>query len=430
MVPWMSSRRSEAVPSASRPPHDPQLPLAGVRVLEFGQVAAAPFCGMLLADLGADVVKVERPPHGDPMRLWPPLTPSPTGGAPFSENFASVNRNKRSITCDFTDDDDLQRLRSLCRHADALVENFRPGVLARFGLDFKSLNADNPALVYCSITGYGHVGPSVHRGAFDVTIQAEAGLMSVTGEPGGPPVKAGVPISDFGTGLYAAFAIVAALRRSSTDGIGTFIDCPMLGTTLALAALQTSEYFGTGRDPAPLGSAHPRNAPYQGFTATDGDFVVAAGNQKLWRELCDIVGRPELIDDPRYLTQADRAANQEQLAESLQAIFSKRSTREWLSRLGERGIPCAPINAYSEILADEQIAAMQLVEPLELPNGARTQTVGFPLRFDGRRPALRRRPPTVGADSASVLDEWSVNQTATGSLHEDTNRRTEPSASS
>jgi crotonobetainyl-CoA:carnitine CoA-transferase CaiB-like acyl-CoA transferase len=247
-------------------------PLNHIRVIEFCQIAAGPFAGMLLADMGADVIKVESP-EGDGMRNWPPHT----GG--YSENFASLNRGKRSVVLDLKDKRQLQSARQLCLSADVVLENFRPGVMNRLGLGYEVLRAEKPALVYCSISAFGQQGPRAQEGGFDVTLQAIGGVMSVTGEPGGAPVKSGVPLTDFAAGLYAAFSIASSLF----EGKGRHIDVPMLGTTLAIAALQTSEYFGSGKDPKKLGSAHPRNAPYQAFRCKDGYFVMAAGNDDLFR---------------------------------------------------------------------------------------------------------------------------------------------------
>ncbi len=254
-------------------------PLSGVRVVEFCQVLAGPYCGMLLADLGAEVVKVE-PPDGDMMRQWPPITEGANGG--YSENFASINRNKRSVVLDLKDPAHKAAARQLVLSADVVLENNRPGVMDRLGLGYESFREEKPGLVYCSISAFGQSGPRSAEGGFDVTVQAMSGIMSVTGEPEGAPVKCGVPVSDVGTGLYAAFTIVSVLRRVAGGGAGAHIDASMLGCSLGMAALQTSEFFGTGRDPKKLGSAHPRNAPYQAFKAGDGYFVIAAGNNKLW----------------------------------------------------------------------------------------------------------------------------------------------------
>jgi succinate--hydroxymethylglutarate CoA-transferase len=384
-------------------------PLTGFRVIEFAQIAAGPFAGSLLADLGADVVKVEQPDGGDGMRQWPPLMGQP-GAEAFSANFASVNRNKRSIAVDVKDPEQRRRLQDLCAVADIFLENFRPGVMGRLGLDYATLRERNPRLVYCSITGYGQTGPYAQKGAFDVTVQAISGLMSVTGEEGRPPVKCGVPVGDFVAGLYASYSVLAAIIRVRETGEGAFIDCSMLGGLLGIAALQTSQYFGTGRVPVRLGSAHPRNAPYQGFEASDRPFVLAAGNDKLWSDLCAVVGRPELVQDPRFRSQALRAENQGQLAAILQPILATRTAAEWLSDLDGAGIPCAPINDFEEILADRHVEHMGLVRPLRLPNGDETQTVGFPIGISGFQFDITREPPALGAHNEEVFDEWLSQQ--------------------
>ena len=276
------------------------LPLHGIRVIEFCNVAAGPFCGMLLADMGADVIKVEHPKGGDSMRQWPPINNG------FSENFASINRNKKSVALDLKDPEAARVARNLVLDCDVVVENNRPGVMDRLGLGYAALSKEKPALVYCSISAFGQEGPRSGEGGFDLTVQAMSGVMSVTGEPGGAPVKCGVPISDFCAGLYAAYAVAAVLRRVEQGGTGEHIDVSMLGATLGVAALQTSEYFGTGSDPRKLGSAHPRNAPYQAFSAKDGYFAMAAGNDGLWRSACDAIGLPGLAADPRFASTTCR----------------------------------------------------------------------------------------------------------------------------
>jgi formyl-CoA transferase len=374
------------------------LPLDGVRVVELCQFAAGPFSTLLLADMGADVIKVE-PPRGDDLRHWPPQT----GG--FSDNFCSLNRNKRSVVLDLKSPAGLEMARSLVLSADVLVENYRPGVLGRLGLGYEPLAALKPSLVYCSISAFGQTGPRSGEGGFDLTMQALSGIMSVTGEADGGPVKCGVPISDFGTALYAAFAITCALRKAAHAGTGEHIDVSMLGASLGMAALQTSEYFGTGQDPAKLGSAHPRSAPYQAFRTSDGYIAIAAGNDRLWQSVCRVLDREALLGDARFATNTGRAKHQRVLAALLEPALVGATTREWLGRLTVAGVPCAPINTYSQALADPQVEHMNWVQRMELPDGTRIRTFVSPVRMSGRGFGIRRRPPTLGEHTEEVLAE-------------------------
>jgi len=379
--------------------------LTGLRVIEFGQIAAAPFAGSLLADLGADVIKVERPDGGDGMRQWPPLSQAENGQV-FSENFASVNRNKRSICANLKDPDDIAMIKGLCKEADALIENYRPGVLPRLGLGPDDIASINPRLVYCSISGYGQVGPDKTKGAFDVTVQAASGVMSVTGEEGGEPVKCGVPVGDFCAGLYAAYTLLAAVMQARNNGVGAHLDCSMLGAMIGISALQTSEYFGSGLAPKALGSAHPRNAPYQGFAARDGYFTVAAGNDKLWANLCKLLAMGELINDPRFRNQPQRAKNQKELTAILAPIFADKTVAHWIEVIDKEGIPCAAVNDFPTVLESDQIQALGLVAPLELPNGHKTRTTTFPVRINGQVPKFRCPPPTLGQHTDEVIKDW------------------------
>ena len=371
-------------------------PLSGVKVVEFCHVAAGPFCGMLLADFGAEVIKVE-PPDGDAMRQWPPLSDG------YSENFASLNRGKQSVVLDLKNTDQRDLARQLVLDADVLVENSRPGAMARLGLGWDWFGPRKPSLIYCSISAFGQDGPRGTEGGFDLTIQASAGVMSVTGEPDGAPVKAGVPLVDFSAGLYGAFSIAAMLARVRGGGPGGQLDVPMFSTTIAISALQTSEYFGTGRNPRKLGSAHPRNAPYQAYQASDGWFAVAAGNNKLWQQVCALTPATELLDDPRFATPTSRAANQTALKELLEQRFVQRGVQHWLALFAPAGVPCAPINGYAEALADPQSAFLQLVQTMTLPNGVETRTVGCPIRIDGQRVTVDTRPPALGEHTQQVI---------------------------
>ena len=376
------------------------LPLAGVKVVEFCQVLAGPYCGMLLADLGTEVIKVE-PLEGDMMRQWPPITEGAHGA--YSENFASINRNKRSIALDLKNPAHKASARKLVLSADVLLENNRPGVMERLGLGYDSFRQEKPGLVYCSISAFGQTGPRAKDGGFDVTVQAMSGVMSVTGEPDGAPVKSGVPISDVGTGLYAALTIVSVLRRVAGGGPGAHIDASMLGASLGMAALQTSELFGSGKDPKRLGSAHPRNAPYQAFRARDGYFVVAAGNNKLWQSVTEVVKRPDLLADARFATTLLRAQNQVVLKDLLEVEFAGQDVDYWIDAFEKAGVPYGRINSYSQILADPQVAHMGWIEEMELPSGVKTKTFGWPIKISGVDLKMRREPPALGADTEAVL---------------------------
>jgi len=379
----------------------PLLPLAGIRVAEFCNVAAGPYCCMLLADFGADVIKIENPDGGDTMRAWPPLSEG------YSENFASVNRNKRSVVLDLKSAEGLAEAKRIIASCDVLVENNRPGVMDRLGLGYADLSKDRPGLIYCSISAFGQDGPRAKEGGFDLTMQAMAGVMSVTGEPGGAPVKCGVPLSDFSAGLYAAMSVCALLRRVQSGGEGGHIDISMQGAVLAVSALQTSEYFGKGEDPKKLGSAHPRNAPYQAFRAKDGWVAMAAGTQSLWVAAARASGRPELADDPRFASTSLRAANQDALRALLEEAYATRTVEELLEAFRSAGVPCAPINSTSQALGDIQVQHMGWVQPLTLPNGVQTRTFASPVRIDGSSLPITRPPPALGAHGAEIAKELS-----------------------
>jgi len=367
-----------------------------LKVVEFCNVAAGPYCAMLLADMGADVVKVE-PAGGDMLRQWPPITDG------FSENFAALNRNKRSICLDLKAPADKAIARRLINAADVVVENNRAGAMSRLGLGHEAFAQSRPQLIYCSLSAYGQDGPRSGEGGFDLTVQAMAGIMSITGEADGAPVKCGVPISDFATGLYGAFAVASMVAQVRAGGPGGHIDVSMLGSSLAIAALQTSEYFGSGRNPRRLGAAHPRNAPYQAFRAADGDFVLAAGNDRLWAGVCEVLGRQDLVGESRFRTTTDRARNQAELAAIMNAAFADRSIDDLLAAFGAVGVPCSRINSYAEALQDAQVAHMGWVREINLPTGRRTRTFGPPVRIDGEAAPIRRDPPAIGADRDTIL---------------------------
>ena len=376
------------------------LPLQGVKIVELCEIAAGPFCSMLLADMGADVIKVERP-NGDAMRTWPPINDG------YSENFASINRNKRSVVLDIKSPEGQETARKLIEASDVVIENFRPGVMQRLGIDYATMSAIKPALIYCSISAFGQTGPRATQGGFDLTMQAMAGVMSVTGETGAAPVKCGVPLCDFVSALYGAFNIVSVLKECQSTGKGRHIDVSMLGATLGISALQTSEYFGTGNDPKKLGSAHPRNAPYQAFRASDGYFGMAAGNNNLWHLVCDVVNRDDLKKHPDYSSPTRRATNQAALCVILEEVFATEPVQHWLGAFADSGVPCSPINTFSEALADPQVEFMGWVQALTLANGVNTKTFGAPVRLDNTTLPVRMRPPELGEHTEEVINELS-----------------------
>lgn len=375
--------------------HEPFL--KSVRVIEFCSASSGPFCAMLLADMGADVIKVEVPNTGDPMRAWPPQT----GG--YSESFASLNRNKSSVALNLNDPDDNFAARNLCATADVVIESNRPGFMRSLSLDYDTLHCENDRLIYCSISTFGQTGPRASESGFDLTIQAMTGIMSVTGVPDGHPIKCGVPISEFSTGLYAAFAITGALRGREITGEGCHIDTSMLGSSLAISTLQSSEYFATGTNPFPLGSAHPRNAPCQAFEALDGHFALGAVDNRLWKRVCNALGRDDLAADVRFSTTESRTKYQMVLERELELEFADQTVEELLNKLRGAGVPCAPVNSYSEALEDPQVEHLGLVRPLTLPNGHQTKTVVSPLRINGKPALALRPPPELGEHNGIIL---------------------------
>jgi crotonobetainyl-CoA:carnitine CoA-transferase CaiB-like acyl-CoA transferase len=353
---------------------------------------------MLLADMGASVIKVEAK-TGDTLRQWPPIENG------MSANFASLNRNKRSIALDLKNPSDRDIARQLIAGADVVIENNRAGAMSRLGLGYEAFAVEHPRLIYCSLSAFGQNGPRAQDGGFDVTVQALSGIMSVTGEADGDPVKCGVPVSDFATGLYGAFSVAALLARVRACGKGGHIDVSMLGSSLAISALQTSQYFASGIDPVRLGAAHPRNAPYQAFKARDGDFVLAAGNDKLWRSVCAIIDRMDLFELPAFRTTMDRAKNQIELAGILNGIFGSRTVDDLIAAFERAGVPCARINTFSEALADPQVRHMGWVEQIETASGHSITTFGSPIQVNGDAWPIRFPAPALDGDRESILSE-------------------------
>jgi crotonobetainyl-CoA:carnitine CoA-transferase CaiB-like acyl-CoA transferase len=366
------------------------LPLEGVRVLDLSRVLAGPYTTMVLADLGADVIKVEHPERGDDTRHW-----GPPFAAGESAYFLSVNRNKRSIGVDLKDPEGLERVKRLAAGADVLIENMRRGTLDKLGLGYEALRETNPGLAYCSITGFGP-GEDRNRPGYDFLIQARAGIMGITGFPDGEPTKVGVAIADIVCGLYAATAILAALRRRDTTGEGARIEVPLFEATLSWLANRGQEYLVSGEDKGRMGNAHPTIVPYQTFDASDKPIAVAVGNDAQFRRLCEAIGRAELADDERYATNPARVANREELVEVLQQRFSKRTTDEWVEKIREAGVPCGPVNALADVFSDEHVLSSGILQTVEHPVAGLLEMLASPVLIDLERPPIRRPPPTLG----------------------------------
>jgi crotonobetainyl-CoA:carnitine CoA-transferase CaiB-like acyl-CoA transferase len=392
--------------------------LGHLRVLDMTRVLAGPWCTQLLADLGADVVKVERPGSGDDTRAWGPPYLRDAAGRDTAEAayYLAANRNKRSITVDITHPQGQAIVRALAAQADVLVENYKVGQLAGYGLDYAALSAVNPRLVYCSITGFGQDGPHAARAGYDFIIQAAAGFMSVTGERDGAPQKAGVAISDVMTGLYAAAAILAALAHRERSGRGQHLDLALYDVMLATLANMTTNYLTTGRAPGRSGNAHPNIVPYQVFDAADGALVVAVGNDAQYVRFCEVIGAPALGRDARYARNADRVRNRDELVPQLAERVRLRPVADWISALDAAGVPCGPINDLAQAFADPQVAARGLRVDLPHPLAGRVALAGNPIHASETPPVYERAPPLLGEHTDEVLRDLGYDAAAISAL--------------
>ncbi|HEX3644928.1 MAG TPA: CoA transferase [Vicinamibacterales bacterium] len=381
--------------------------LDGLRVLDVTQVMAGPFCAMMLADLGASVVKVE-PPAGDSSRQMPGAagTDSPA--------FNAVNRGKRGIVLDLKSGEGRGVFAALARSSDIVVENYRPGVMTSLGLDYATLSAVNPRLIYASISGYGQTGPQRAKGGFDLIAQGVAGIMSVTGEPGGPPVKAGIPVTDLGAGLFALIGILAALEHRHRSGAGQLIDTSLVDAGVALSVWEATEYFSGIGVPAALGSAHRMNAPYQAVRCADGYITLGAANERLFRRLCEVLGPTGWGDEAAFADNASRVKNREALAARIESITVTEPRAHWLALLEANDIPCGPINDYAQVFADPQVLAREMVVESDHPALGHLRTLGSPIKMSATPPDVSRRAPQLGEHTDEVLAEagFSVGEIA------------------
>ena len=390
-----------ATSAAPQPANAMPRPLAGVRVLDLSRVLAGPWAGQLLADYGADVIKVERPGAGDDTRAWGP--PWWTAGERTeSAYYLCANRGKRSIAIDIATPDGQALVRSLAREADIVIENYRVGQLAKYGLDYASLAQINPRLVYCSITGFGQTGPYAQRAGYDFAIQAYGGLMSITGAPDAEPQKVGVAVVDLMTGVYAATALLACLYEAARTGRGRHIDASLLDVQVAMLANQASNFLVSGKAPKRLGNAHPNIVPYQAFPTADGHLVLAVGNDAQFVKFCDCAGCPELARDARYTTNASRVAHRADLIPQVQAVLRTRTTSAWVDLLEEAGVPCAPIHDIAQVIDDPHVRARGLQVDLASDDGAPVPGVGNPMCIDGVRMHAESAPPRLDEHGAEI----------------------------
>ena len=372
--------------------------LEGIRVLDVTQVMAGPYCAMMLADLGATVIKVE-PPAGDSTRQMPGFvgTDSPA--------FNAVNRGKRSIVLNLKTAEGRDVFTRLARSSDIVIENYRPGVMTALGIDYAALSAGNPRLIYASISGYGQSGPQRGKGGFDLIAQGVSGIMSITGEPGGAPVKAGIPVTDLGAGLFALVGILAALNHRHVTGVGQLIDTSLVDAGVALSVWEATEYFAGMGVPAALGSAHRMNAPYQAIRCADGYITLGAANERLFRRLCEVLGHTEWGADPAFADNASRVKHREALAARIESITVTQPRAHWLALLEVNEIPCGPINDYAQVFADPQVRAREMVVETDHPTLGHLRTLGSPIKMSGTPPNVSRRAPQLGEHTNEVLGE-------------------------
>jgi crotonobetainyl-CoA:carnitine CoA-transferase CaiB-like acyl-CoA transferase len=383
-------------------------PLSGLRVLELARILAGPWAGQVLADLGADVIKVERSKSGDDTRAWgPPFVDAADGGHLGAAYFHAANRGKRSIECDFESEDGKRIVRKLAARSDVLIENFKVGGLAKFGLDYKSLAPDNPRLIYCSVTGFGQTGPYAKRAGYDLMAQGMGGFMALTGAADGEPTRAGVPISDIFTGVYAVIGILAALARREKTGLGGYVDAALVDSTVGVLANQALNFLVSGQEPVRVGNAHPNIVPYQVFPVADGHIIIATGNNGQYAKLTAILGQPELAGDPAYRDNQSRLANRVELIEKLSALTRRLTSAELLGELEKAGVPAGPINGIGQVFADPQVVArgMRLDLPATEARGGTIPGIRTPIMVDGEPMAAPTPAPRLGQHTAEILKE-------------------------
>ena len=374
-------------------------PLENIKVIDLTRTLAGPFCTQNLADMGADVVKIEEPNDGDETRKWPPIWNGE------STQFLSFNRNKRSLSVNLKSDEGLAIVKKLAAGADIMIESFRAGTLARFGLGYDDIKAVNPDIIYCTISGYGRTGPMASKPGYDLIIQAYSGLMHLTGEPDGAPQRVGFSLVDLFTGMLAFGSIVTALYHRDQTGEGQLIDAALLDGQVAAMSYHATGYIGTGVEPHRLGSGHPSLVPYQSFPASDGYFILGVANPNLWERFCHAIGHPELKDDPKFATNPDRVAHRAEMIDLLNGIFATNTVAHWVKVIDDAGVPVGPINKTSDVVADAQVKARDMFLPIDHPNVPDLRVPNSPIKLQATPARLRRPPPLLGQHNDEVLAE-------------------------
>ncbi|MEH7524241.1 CoA transferase [Bacillus sp. JJ1503] len=372
--------------------------LQGIRVVDLSQVMAGPYCGMLLADMGADVIKVE-PPNGENTRRWSPEI----NGESYA--YMAINRNKRSLTLNLKTEEDKNTFYKLIETADILIENYRPGVVKRLGIDYETLIKINPRLIYCSISGFGQYGPYSSRGGYDLIAQGMTGIMSVTGERGGKPVKCGIPVIDLGAGLFSVYGILSALYARVNTNEGQFIDASLYDTGIALSVWESIQFWVSGETPTPTGSGHRLSAPYQAFEASDGYFTVGADTSHHWPVFCEIIGRPEFLSDDRFVDDASRIKHLDEFVRLIEERTRLKPRKYWFDKFDEAGIPAGPINTYPESLTDQHTFSRKMVEEVEHSVAGKIKALGIPVKLSKTPGEIKNSAPTLGEHNEEILKE-------------------------
>ena len=375
------------------------LPLEDIRVLDLSRILTGPFCSMILADLGAEVIKVEMPGRGDDTRVW---------GPPFikgeSAYFLCLNRNKKSITLNLKNEKGREILYKLVQKCDVFLENFKPGVTKRLRMDYETICKINPRIIYCSITGFGQSGPYRDYPAYDIVIQGMGGLMGITGEPDRPPVRIGVAITDIGAGMYAAIAILSALIAREKTKKGQWIDVSLLDSTVSWMTYMAANYFATGMVPKRMGSAHPNIVPYQCFKARDGKYLtVAVGNDRIWKNFCEALGLENMVENPKFATNPKRVENRDELIPVLEKVFLSRTRDEWIEILLKKGVPCGPVYAMDEVFRDPQVLHRKMLVEIEHPKVGKIKQIGIPMKFSETPGEIKVPPPLLGQHTEEIL---------------------------